>query len=85
MTENWVNAGLDYDSDYPDSNGRMRDEFLYHPFEDFYNGRWADGPGVVSDLDSGKTYEDNSDDQGSFNAITNVTLYLEENSNTGNN
>ena len=87
VTENWVNAGIDYDSDYPDSNGsRMRTEFSVSlTFEDFYNGRWADGPEVVSDLDSGKTYEENDDEQGSFNAITNVTLYLEENSNTGNN
>ena len=87
ITENWVNAGQDYDSDYPDSNGsRMRSEFSVSlTFVDFYNGRWVDGPEVTTDLDSGKTYEVNDDEQGSFNAITNVTLYLEDNSKTGNN
>lgn len=75
-----VSEWIQNDADYPDSLGNaMRDEFsMKLTFTDFYNGKREDNPGGKSiDTVTGKEYPETKPETGTFNAVTNVSLYLE--------
>lgn len=72
-------------ADYPGTGGHtLRDDWKSSlTFTNFYNGSFVDLPGgTTTDLNTGKVVHNwTVIDSGTFNAITNVSVYLEENSN----